>query len=567
MTQAIFPRNQNVPGDGKFDQSEIPGVVDLQIGRVDMANLPAFDLSETELLRQYLDRDHAFRHKLMTAPARGIVLDSFTDLTQFGEAYAANGFGYMSSLLGSARVQAPATQAPRTRLAHGTWFRYFGRRPALFGYVCGYGSGSGVDYFASTEDFAALPSQAVFTALFGSHFGDWDTEAQNLLRAPLANTGFALASVWAGRPYWYFHPLGQGHTLGYCAQLTQNNQGLYPTTLFAHGIQTALMGDPTLRLHQIAPPSAVALAGGAADGTAQIAWRPSPDKVAGYQVFRSNGPDGPFTRVSQELVPGTVFNDPAPPVGAVYQVRAVRLEVSNSGSYWNSSQGIFPDPLVPAVSLSVAEPFASATGQVAGRIVFTRTGPARGDLFVVYTLAGDAVAGFDYTPLSGSITIPDGSSSATLFVRPVTPPAGFGHRLRLALAPSGAYHPGVTTAEIAIAGRANPYAPTQGTYRAAIDPGSLPASSIRVTLGSGGAFSGALWVGSTRAAFRGRLNSSGVSDFDTTAGVHLHLAVDWYSDPIALTGELTLTADGSAIGNFAASRAYASPTPSLRRGR
>src|SRR5207248_1131072 len=53
-------RLANVPGDGKFDQSTIPGVVRLNVGRVDLANLPGYLQyqsspsfpSEKELLRQ-----------------------------------------------------------------------------------------------------------------------------------------------------------------------------------------------------------------------------------------------------------------------------------------------------------------------------------------------------------------------------------------------------------------------------------------------------------------------------------------------------------------------------------
>ena len=39
-TKASEARNRNVPGDGKFDQSEIPSPVELQLGRVDLANMP-----------------------------------------------------------------------------------------------------------------------------------------------------------------------------------------------------------------------------------------------------------------------------------------------------------------------------------------------------------------------------------------------------------------------------------------------------------------------------------------------------------------------------------------------
>ena len=41
-TDAEFSWNDNVPGDGKFDQSTIPSAVELEVGRVDFYDLPTF---------------------------------------------------------------------------------------------------------------------------------------------------------------------------------------------------------------------------------------------------------------------------------------------------------------------------------------------------------------------------------------------------------------------------------------------------------------------------------------------------------------------------------------------
>src|SRR5690606_29559346 len=76
-------RITNKPGDGKFDQSSPPSAIELQIGRVDLANMPgrttwggpATLASETELLRQYLNKDHAFRHRTMNVQRRAIIGD------------------------------------------------------------------------------------------------------------------------------------------------------------------------------------------------------------------------------------------------------------------------------------------------------------------------------------------------------------------------------------------------------------------------------------------------------------------------------------------------------------
>ena len=72
---AYVARNWNVRGDGKFDQSYPPSVVELEVGRVDLSNLTAFSQGELGLLRQYLNKDHNWRHKLIIAERRALVGD------------------------------------------------------------------------------------------------------------------------------------------------------------------------------------------------------------------------------------------------------------------------------------------------------------------------------------------------------------------------------------------------------------------------------------------------------------------------------------------------------------
>ena len=97
-THASELRNRNVPGDGKFDQSDIPSPVELEVGGWHLSCLPgrhywggpATFPSELELLRNYLNKDHAFRHKQLTAPARALIYDDFG--IHGGEAFAASGY-------------------------------------------------------------------------------------------------------------------------------------------------------------------------------------------------------------------------------------------------------------------------------------------------------------------------------------------------------------------------------------------------------------------------------------------------------------------------------------------
>jgi len=294
------------------------------VGRVDLAQMPAFGKTEAELLRRYLDKDHAFRHGQLDAGRRGLVCDKFGDFR--GEAFVSSGWRNFAPLVGDGQVRAA------------DWFAGLGADSYLVAQGSGAGGYQSCAGVGSTADFVAKPTKAVFTLLFGSYFGDWDSR-DNLLRAPLASESHGLVAIWAGRPHWYLHPMALGETIGYCARLTQNNRGLYaPTGTFAGGVHIALMGDPTLRLHVVAPPSALT---GSADGPkTSLSWSASTDAGAAYVVYRAADPKGPFERLTEAPLRETRYSSPAGK-GGVYMVRAVKLETGASGSYWNASQGIF----------------------------------------------------------------------------------------------------------------------------------------------------------------------------------------------------------------------------------
>jgi hypothetical protein len=97
----VSGRQHNSPGDGKFDQISAPSRVELEVGRVDLTDLPAFSKTEPELLRQYLDKDHNFRFKLVTAQGRGLIDDEFGLDFQAG---AVSGWRSLSALFGAGNV-------------------------------------------------------------------------------------------------------------------------------------------------------------------------------------------------------------------------------------------------------------------------------------------------------------------------------------------------------------------------------------------------------------------------------------------------------------------------------
>lgn len=76
-------------------------------------------------------------------------------------------------------------------------------------------------------------------------------------------------------------------------------------------------------------------------------------------------------------------------------------------------------PTGPTVSISATTPTAMEAGAVAGAFTVTRNGDTSANLTVVFTAAGSAAAGLDYGALSGGVTIPAGSTSATITVAPI----------------------------------------------------------------------------------------------------------------------------------------------------
>lgn len=323
---ASRPENWNTIGDGKFDDTYLPDDVDLQIGRVDLHNLPSFPATEIQLLQQYLNKDHDYRVGNFTAQSRGLIDDNFGAFN--GEAFASCGFRNFAPLLGNSSVDET------------DYFTTLSQNSYLWSYGCGGGWYQGAGGVGSTAEFVNDSVKTVFTMLFGSYFGDWDNQ-DNFLRAPLASKGYALTSCWAGRPFWFFHYMALGENIGYCTRLTQNNYSTYPGNYGTYRVHVALMGDPTLRMYVIRPPSGVVLLNPAGDpSSVEVSWSNSIDDVDGYYIYRSISEFGKYDRISDTLVMAAPFVDHPPATGTYYyMVRAVRLEDTPSGSFYNLGGG------------------------------------------------------------------------------------------------------------------------------------------------------------------------------------------------------------------------------------
>lgn len=402
-TAASGTRNDNVPGDGKYDQSFLPSAVELEVGRVDLANMTVFPnaaTTENDLLLRYLNRDHQYRHRLgayASVPRRGLVDDLFG--YRGNDTFASNAWWNYTAFFGSGNI----TTA--------NWFTTLNSNTYLWAYGAGWGSYTSAAGVGTSAQFGTTASKALFNMTFGSYFGDWDT-TNNFLRAPLAGTadGLGLANMWAGRPHWHIHSMAMGQSLGHGARLSQNNLGDYPTGAGGGLIHTALMGDPTLRLFPVL--AVTGLGQTVSSGSVTLSWVASSDSdIQGYAIYRGASDareTGVFSRVNGGLVTTTSFTDRSgmPGTAYTYMVRAVKLETSASGTYLNSSQGAFVDASPGAVTgpeisvLGDAQPIqnGSTSSQLANQTAFAsgeihldaidRTFTIRNDGSTALTLSG-----------------------------------------------------------------------------------------------------------------------------------------------------------------------------------
>ena len=294
--------------------------VTLEVGRVDVSDMPTFDgcanpnlNSEVSRLRNYLNKDHNYRMASYSYLSQGLICDSFGYF--YGEAFAQNGWRNFAPFFGASNIVSGAWTGDTAN----NWFItdvYNDPPPYLWGYGDGPGSPTSASGVAVTSDMITH-DPAVFTMLFGSHFGEWN-HTDDLMRAVLCTPNYGLTCSWAGRPNWFYHRMGIGLEIGDGACISQNNySGLYNHTGICNGeLHVCLMGDPTLRLTMVPPPQRV-IAQQTGNSAVKISWSPPIDAngntvagLAGYTVYRVTLPNGPAVRISGGT--GTTFLTPPP---------------------------------------------------------------------------------------------------------------------------------------------------------------------------------------------------------------------------------------------------------------
>jgi PKD repeat protein len=268
---------------------------------------------------------------------RGLIENNFSS---FEEGFGQNGLKNFSTLLG------PGNYGYED-------FDNVENDSYMWAYGCGGGTFTSAGGISTSANLAADSVQAVFTMLFGSYFGDWDSQ-NNFLRSALGS-GTILSCTWSARPNWQYHPMGMGFNLGYCALLSQNNPGfIYSPGFGNRQIHVGLMGDPGLRMHIVAPPGPINIIESV--GNATLNWVSSPDAVLGYYIYRKTSDIESYQLLNTEYIESTSFIDSCLELNKTYDylVRAVELVESPSGSFFALSVGSKASQLITTNSLPMA---------------------------------------------------------------------------------------------------------------------------------------------------------------------------------------------------------------------
>lgn len=333
----------NMPGDGIFDNTRYPGPVRMSVGRVDFWNMPVFYINppsgvkvvtEVELLRRYLDRNHAYRHRTIAFDPAIMAKGNYGP----HEWHGLNTSPYMNAIR-AASSWFGAKQG-ESGVTEGDFF--MAKTPLMAGFLCGYGSATTINNASPRQhssEILATPGKQPSTAfafMDGSYFGQWNLQ-NSFLRAFLTTSNGGLGAVWMRGCVLHTEVAGLGEPVGEIVRRTVND-----TNMFRYGGHLYLnwMGDPTLRLQITDPPHSLTATSN--NKHVDLKWDASQAPQAQYYVYRASDMGRPFTRLTDTPLAVTQFTDDSAPKGRkVYQVRALERVTTGCGSFTNLSQGVF----------------------------------------------------------------------------------------------------------------------------------------------------------------------------------------------------------------------------------
>lgn len=194
-----------------------------------------------------------------------------------------------------------------------------------------------------------------------------------------------------------------------------------------------------------------------------------------------------------------------------------------------------PTVRIVATDATAAETASDATANT-GLFTITRTGSTAAALTVAYTVTGTATNGADYTTIARTATIPAGSSSTTIEIKPIddsTYESTETVTLTLASSTSYAVSSSQKTATVSITDNDTSSAPVNDNFaaRIAMSAGTVTGSNVGATRESGEPYNANVvggksvwWTWTATASGRVTISTAG-SSFDTTLGVYTGTSV------------------------------------------
>ena len=349
-SNAITSGTLNVPGDNKFDKEVLSQVggnksVEMGFGRIDFSNnVPG----EYAAMRMYFNKLH--RYKTASPdflPGRRAALRAFYEPVSLNALQSMPGVVGMNNLDFVRYEDLPPVPSEFSTISNPD-IEY--DRDAA--YTAG-PQGPYLFYFkGSVNPGYSDGGKAVFWTGLQSHWGYWFeptvTSGQNRMQRRLAEDNFTLSFTWSIFGSWYLYQrMGLGFDAGDMMRFSISDKTWalnYQPITQSQALSMAHMGCPTLRLFMFAPPTSLIIT--QSGGNPQLSWTASRNppagepQILGYHVYRSSTPEGPYVRLTEEPVAGTAYTDTAADAGEWhYSVRAVRLETTGAGSYYNASLG------------------------------------------------------------------------------------------------------------------------------------------------------------------------------------------------------------------------------------
>ena len=335
----------NLLNDLKWDQDFIPSDLEMAFGRVDFANIGGSSQTELQLLQSYLNRLHNYR----------IVATGF-DM----EHKTAFHFGYDNSNDGSYRSLIPLSGINNVyqhtdNSIFPQWVQQTGPYQVFMQNV----------QIPQPSEWDQYGMNATIFSSDQSYWGYWDDAQTNLyaghIRNLLSKPTKCLGILYTTSAVNLFHQTGMGETMGWSIKrimdhnqtnnLYQKPEQDYDTWEFWGRTHLQYHGDPTLRLNQVIPPTNIEV--GLNNGHL-ITWNASTDSnIIGYHVYRSYIENGPFTRLTSAPITDLSFTDgDLTTMTRYYLVKAIKLEITGSGTYLNPSIGIMATNALSSASFS-----------------------------------------------------------------------------------------------------------------------------------------------------------------------------------------------------------------------